>query len=251
MPMKSRAKTLVTPDKAQVGAMLRDNALLCNLTPAQWEQFLSYGHIRQVSANTTVLWHGRAAQAVFIILGGTVKVFYTSRDRADAILAVCGAGELLGEISAVDGEPISANVATLETSLFWVIERDDFLHCLRTTPEMSLNLVRCTMRRLRTLSSHVQLLSHLNTTGRVAAQLLNFAAQYGVRLEGECFEDKGETPIFLPLRLRQSDLSDLVGASRVRVNQILNIFRRSGIISLDNQRHITICQPDKLAQLCR
>ena len=126
MPVKNRAKTSVAPNKAQVEATLRDNALLRNLTPVQWQQFLSCGHPRHVPTDTMILWQGRAATAVFIVLSGTVKVFCTNRDRADAILAVCGAGELLGEISAVDGEPISANVATLEPSLLWVIETRRF-----------------------------------------------------------------------------------------------------------------------------
>ncbi len=230
--------------------MLRDNKLLQNLTPSQWQQILLQSHVRHVPINTTILWQGKAATAVSIVLRGTVKVFCTNRDRSDTILAVCGAGELLGEISAVDGEPISANVATLENSLLWVMERDAFLGCLRTMPEMSLNLVRCTMRRLRTLSSHVQLLSHLDVTGRVAAQLLSFAAEYGV-VERDKSEDQTNAPIFLPLRLKQSDLSDLVGASRVRVNQILNDFRRRKIIALDSERHITICQPDVLEKRCR
>jgi len=56
-------------------------------------------------------------------------------------------------------------------------------------------------------------LAALDVHGRVAAQILAFAREYGEALP--------EVGVLIPLRLTQTDLAGLVGASRVRVNQAL------------------------------
>ena len=68
--------------------------------------------------------------------------------------------------------------------------------------------------------------------GRVAAQLLGFAGEYG--------EDAPDGSTRIPLRLIQGDLAALVGASRVSVNQALAYFRKRGAISVDGKHRITI-----------
>ena len=49
---------------------------------------------------------------------------------------------------------------------------------------------------------------------------------------------------YILLALSQSDLAGLVGASRVRVNQILVAYRPQGLIDIDRERRI-IMYPDK------
>ena len=53
------------------------------------------------------------------------------------------------------------------------------------------------------------------------------------------------------LRLTQTDLAELVGASRERVNQVMVDFRQKGYLSVDSSHHIQVHQPPALARLCR
>jgi CRP/FNR family cyclic AMP-dependent transcriptional regulator len=97
-------------------------------------------------------------------------------------------------------------------------------------------------RRLRLANEQIQALAALDVYGRVARQLLAFAQVYGAPVAG------GD--VVIPLRLTQTDLADLVGASRVRVNQVLVAFRESRHISVDQQQRITIHHPEALAEFC-
>jgi CRP/FNR family cyclic AMP-dependent transcriptional regulator len=55
----------------------------------------------------------------------------------------------------------------------------------------------------------------------------------------------------IPLRLTQTDLGGLVGASRVRVNQALGYYRKRGDVSLDKEGRITVHDEEALARRAR
>ena len=78
---------------------------------------------------------------------------------------------------------------------------------------MTFNLAGILSRRLRLSNAHVVALATLDIERRLADQLLTLAEEYG-----EATPDGG---CRIPFRLTQGDLAALVGASRVRVNQIL------------------------------
>jgi CRP/FNR family cyclic AMP-dependent transcriptional regulator len=86
--------------------------------------------------------------------------------------------------------------------------------------------------RLRLANSQIQALATQDVYGRVARQLLILADTFGRR------DQNGD--IVVPLRMTQGDLASLVGASRVRVNQALVVFKDSGYISVDAALQITI-----------
>jgi CRP/FNR family cyclic AMP-dependent transcriptional regulator len=68
--------------------------------------------------------------------------------------------------------------------------------------------------------------------GRVARQLLSLADVLG--------EEGADGGMRIPLRVTQSDLAALVGATRVRVNEVLVGFTRRRQIAVDRQHRITI-----------
>jgi CRP/FNR family cyclic AMP-dependent transcriptional regulator len=72
---------------------------------------------------------------------------------------------------------------------------------------------------------------------------LAFAERYGrPTTDGE---------IRIPIALTQSDVADLVGASRKRVNQVMVAFKSQGLISTDAEGHIILYDSEGLAKYCR
>jgi CRP/FNR family cyclic AMP-dependent transcriptional regulator len=95
---------------------------------------------------------------------------------------------------------------------------------------------------VRITNAHLLSLAALDVPGRVASQLLALAREYGEsRPEGTR----------IPMRLTQSDLAALAGASRVRVNQALGYFRKRDVISTDREGYITVRDEDALARRTR
>lgn len=195
-------------------------------------------HAHTFPPGVDIITAGAQGETIYIVLSGTVKVYMINLDGSEVTLSLLGPGDPVGEMSMVDGSDRSASVITLEeTTLLWM-NREDFNAALNTIPRLAQNLLRVIAKRLRDSSDNVRALASLNVNGRIARQLLAFAERYGQR--------STENAILLPVRLTQGDLSELVGASRKRVNQMIGALKRARIIEIDEALHITICDKKEL-----
>jgi CRP/FNR family cyclic AMP-dependent transcriptional regulator len=197
---------------------------------------------KTVPAGTNMITAEQPGEVVYVILEGTVKILIEQVDGREVILAFLGAGDTVGEMSLVDSAGRSANVMTMEKcSLLWM-DRTAFQDLLKNSNEFAQNLVKLLAGRLRMANEQIQSLSSLDVAGRLARQLLAFADRYG--------RETGEGTL-VPLRLTQSDLAELVGASRERVNQVMVDFRNKGYVTVDSSHRVVVHQPADLARLCR
>ncbi len=218
-------------------------SLFRGLAPEELERLATLLHERSFPAGTNVISAEEPGGGAYVILSGTAKVYVTHTDGTQVILAILGAGEIIGEMSVADSLGRSASVLTLEDSTLLWMDRETFLSSMEEMPAIARNLIGILSRRLRLADTHVRSLAALDVHGRVAAQLVAFAREYG-----EPLPDGGT---LIPLRLTQTDLAGLVGASRVRVNQVLGYYRKRGNITIDKDHRITVHDEEALARRAR
>jgi CRP/FNR family transcriptional regulator, cyclic AMP receptor protein len=221
--------------------LLADIHLFEELTPAQLDWIAQRAHRRVFEAGRNVLTIEQPGEAVYIILHGTVKIHIEQGDR-EVILSILGAGDLLGEMSLIDSVGRSASAVTLESSLMLWMDKITFSYILENFPPVARNLVKILSARVRLSDQLIQALATLDVNGRVARQLLAFAEKYGS-------SRNGMTQIRIVLT--QSDIADLVGASRKRVNQTMVLLKEQGLIDTDAEGRIAIKDSDGLARYCR
>jgi CRP/FNR family cyclic AMP-dependent transcriptional regulator len=202
-------------------------------------------HRKTVPAGTNMITAEQPGEVVYVLLEGTVKILIEQVDGREVILAFLGAGDTVGEMSLVDSSGRSANVMTMEKCTFLWMDKSTFHDCLRNVPEFTQNLVRLLSGRLRMANEQIQSLSSLDVAGRLARQLLAFTERYGSPADGN------GGGVRINLRLTQTDLAELVGASRERVNQVMVEFRQKGYLSVDSSHHVQVHQTQALARLCR
>jgi CRP/FNR family cyclic AMP-dependent transcriptional regulator len=214
---------------------------------------------KTVPAGTNMITADQPGEVVYVLLEGTVKILIEQMDGREVILAFLGAGDTVGEMSLVDSSGRSANVMTMEKCTFLWMDRSTFQELLRNVPEFAQNLVRLLSSRLRMANEQIQSLSSLDVAGRLARQILAFAERYGEPGDGEEAGDGSraaaaaeppEKGTRISLRLTQTDLAELVGASRERVNQVMVDFRQKGYLSVDSGHHILVHDPQSLARFC-
>src|SRR5215210_7392989 len=206
--------------------------LFRGLTPPEQRHLLDLLGVRTFAAGVDILTAEEPGDVAYIVLDGTVKVQVDRPDGTSVIIAILRAGEVAGEMSLVDRLGRSATVVAMElTSLAW-LTHTDFWNCLRSMPTMTFNLAGIHSRRLRLANAHVVALATLDIEGRLADQLLTLAEEYGEAApNGGCR---------IPFRLTQGDLAALVGASRVRVNQILVNWKHNGYLAVDGRHVVTL-----------
>lgn len=229
----------VVPDPATLGEI----ALFKGLTTEELTWLNDHLHRKTFAAGSNIAIVEQPGEVVYVILDGTIKIFVQQIDGTEVILAILGPGDTVGEMSLVDSAGRSANVVTLEKSTLLWMDRATFHDCLQTMPTITYNLVHILSNRLRLANEQIQALATLDVYGRVARQILAFAQQYG--------QTAGKNDTLIPIRLTQSDIADLVGASRERINQVMVSYKRHKYISVDRNYRITVYDTAALAQRCR
>jgi CRP/FNR family cyclic AMP-dependent transcriptional regulator len=222
-------------------SLLADIELFAGLTPKQLDWFAQRVHRRVFEAGRNVMTIEQPGEAVYIILQGTIKVHIEQGER-DVIISILGAGDLLGEMSLIDSVGRSASAVTLENSLLLWMDRVTFNYILDNFPPVARNLVKILSARVRLSDQLIQALATLDVNGRVARQLLAFAEKYGL--------DR-DSATQIRIVLTQSDIADLVGASRKRVNQAMVLFKEQGLILTDAEGRIAIKDKKALAKFCQ
>jgi CRP-like cAMP-binding protein len=92
--------------------------------------------------------------SLFIVQSGRVDVFKNIRGDVDRALTSLGAGDVIGEMSFIDGARRSATVRTAEASEFLVLSRESFAKVQKDRPDIAAsffrNMAAIVAARLRT-----------------------------------------------------------------------------------------------------
>jgi CRP/FNR family transcriptional regulator, cyclic AMP receptor protein len=142
-------------------------------------------------------------------------------------VAVRGPGDLLGEMSAIDGEPRSATVTTLEPVEALLVPGSAFAAFLERQPRVALALLRMMAARLRYADASQAGFATHDVLGRVAFRLVELCERFGATAEGG---------IEIELPLSQEELASWTGASREAVSKALHLLRSLKIVETGRRR---------------
>ncbi len=205
--------------------MLANIPLFSGMNEQELKQISQHAIIRSYPKNSVIINEGDAADMMFVIIKGRVKIILNDDVGKEVIINCQGPGEYFGEIALIDDEQRSASVMTMEPSTFSVISKQSFRDLLAKNPNIALSLIRDLTKRVRALTDNVKSLALLDVYGRVAKTLLNMATERnGILL----VED----------RLTQQDIASRVGASREMVSRILKDLTAGGYISIEHNHFI-------------
>jgi CRP/FNR family transcriptional regulator, cyclic AMP receptor protein len=195
------------------------------------------GVARRFPRGTALFHEGQESDRVMVLLDGRVKIATVSDDGREAVLAFRGPGEVLGELSAIDGQPRSAGVTAVDPVRALVMPTADFRSFLERSPRAALWILTRLVARLREADRKRAEFGTSDTIGRVAARLVELAADYGRPQPG------GGVLIDLPIT--QEELAGWVGSSREGVNKALHTLRELGWVGTE-RRAITVLEMEAL-----
>jgi CRP-like cAMP-binding protein len=208
----------MTPDVPRLVARI---PLFSALEPKDLAQIGAIASTKLFRANERVVRQGDAADAAYVVVHGRLKVSVEGDTSRGALLGLMGPGEVFGELSIVDGGTRSATVHAIEPTLLVVIERVRFETLLRSSADVTYKVLKNLSRRLRRLTERVEIESTLDVERRLARRMVELAATEGVQ-EGKS--------IRVRVKLSQSDLGEMIGATRESVNKHLRALGKRGIV---------------------
>ncbi len=162
---------------------------------------------------------GTAANSVFYVQQGQVKLSVLSSRGKEAVVAMLGPGDFFGE-GCLAGQPQRMGTATavLQTAVLRIPKRD-MVRTLHERSEFSDRFIAHML--VRNIRIEEDLIDQLfNSSEKRLARTLLLLARYG---------DTERTQLTMP-RLSQETLAEMVGTTRSRVNFFMNKFRKLGFI---------------------
>lgn len=194
------------------------------------------GRRQRLRAGAVVFNEGDISKRVMLLLAGRAKVSRYTDEGQETVLAVRVPGEVLGELSAIDGGEHVATVTIVEDGEALVITADEFMAALRAEPELAVRLLAALVEQLRDADRKRSEFVALDVVGRVAQRLLELAASFGV---------PAADGVRIDLPLSQRELAGWVGASREAVNKALAQLEAQGLITSE-RRSIVVRDRDGL-----
>ena len=153
-----------------VEAVLRGVPLFAELTDDDLARVAARARLEDIAADVCLMEEGSAAAAMFVVVEGEVVV--SKRGAAGPIvLNVCGPGELLGELSVLEGRPRTASVTATRRSRVVVLTVDALHELLRSSLSATLAILRTMASRLGNTESVLRQHDTLASLGRIAAGL--------------------------------------------------------------------------------
>jgi CRP/FNR family cyclic AMP-dependent transcriptional regulator len=180
--------------------------------------------ILKFEKNQHVFKQGDAAETVFYIQKGKVKLTVLSEQGKEAVVGILELGQFFGE-GCLNGHPLRiATTTAMEECVITSITKEAMIAALRTEPKFS----ELFMAYLLTRNSRVEedLIDQLfNSSEKRLARLLLLLAHFG----------KEGRPQPILVDISQETLAEMIGTTRSRVSYFMNKFRKLGLISYNGK----------------
>jgi len=180
--------------------------------------------ILKFEKNQHVFEQGDAADAVFYIQKGNVKLTVLSEHGKEAVVGILEPGQFFGE-GCLNGHPLRiATTTAMEECVITSITKEAMIASLHNEPKFS----ELFMAYLLTRNSRVEedLIDQLfNSSEKRLARLLLLLAHFG----------KEGRPQPILLDMSQETLAEMIGTTRSRVSYFMNKFRKLGLISYNGK----------------
>jgi CRP-like cAMP-binding protein len=179
------------------------------------------------SKRAVIFAQGDEADAVFYIKKGKVKVAVLSKDGKEAVVALLGADEFVGE-GCLIGQPKRLATASAMTECETMrVTKSEIQRLLHDEPTFSQMFVTHILTRNARIEE--DLIDQLfNSTEKRLARLLLLLANFGKEGRAE--------PILA--KISQETLAEMIGTTRSRVSHFMNKFRKMGFI--DYNGHLEV-----------
>ena len=187
--------------------------------PAAVERLAAHARWMSAAPGQAVLDHGEATTDVLFVVQGAVRVLVRTADGGHArILGDFGAGELVGELAAIDPAPRSARVEALVHTRLCAVPAAAFLELVFSSRAVGARLMGLLTRRIRAQTRLLLEDASLPIRLRLVAELLRLSRERPDGTRALSPPPTGE------------ELGERIGARREAVSRELAGFVRAGLL---------------------
>lgn len=167
---------------------------------------------------------GDPCRGLYIIESGKLRIFKSSPNGREQVLAVEGPGGSVAELPVFDGGPYPASASTVEDSQILFVSRPDLRSFCLQHPEVALKMLAVVGARLRRLVGIIEELSFTTVRQRLVAALVRLAQATGKQT------DRG---IEFELAGTHQEMAHQLGTVRELVSRNLMRLQAEGLLEVE------------------
>jgi len=194
---------------------------------------------KRFSAGELIFSEDEPCHGLHIIARGSVRIFKTSVNGREQVLALNHAGESIAELPVFDGGRYPASAMAVDDVEIAFISRDDFRAYCMEHPEVALKMLAVVGARLRRLVGIIEELSFTTIRQRLISVLLQLAEAEG---------KPTQRGIEFQLPASHQELASRLGTVRELVSRNLMRLQAEGLLEVD-ARNIVVKDKKGLAAL--
>jgi CRP/FNR family transcriptional regulator, cyclic AMP receptor protein len=217
------------------GASLTDVPLFASAEPEHLRRLAGRAQFASYDPGELILDFEDDSDDVFCIVSGRVRVVIRTTGGREVILGDLGAGQVFGDMAAIDGSPRSASITALNRSSLWRMGGKAFLEGVTESPIVARRMMQFLSERVRTGNARLVEHAALTIRFRLYAELLREARPRG---PGSPERIISPPPV-------QQVLAGRIGARREAVSREIAELIRRGIVSR-NRAGLILHRPEDL-----
>jgi CRP/FNR family transcriptional regulator, cyclic AMP receptor protein len=175
---------------------------------------------RRYVRDSTIVDYQDSETEVFFIINGEVRVTLFSKNGREVSFRDLDAGELFGELSAIDGKPRAANVVALTECVLAAMPNSVFWDLMHRHHSVADAMLRRLTGNIRALTERVFEFSTLAVRNRIHAELLRLARDH----------DTGARPLKIAPMLTHAELASRLSTHREAVTREIGDLIRLGVL---------------------
>ena len=211
---------------------------MSTLAPDALGRLAAAGRIERAARRTVVPLE---SPAITFVYEGVFRVFRNAAFVRDVTLALAGPGEPLAPGALFGERSAESGAEALTDGALVAISAESFAHEAAADPGLYGAVARALARRTLRVQQKVEAQSRGTVEARIAAALLEIAAQAGVPGAGGT--------IRLALPVSQADLASLAGTTRESASSAVAAFARQGLVRGGRLNGLVLLDPAALAEL--
>jgi CRP/FNR family transcriptional regulator len=213
----------------------KTNGFFCELAPSSVKDFDAIKSTAAYPKGALLFVEKQDARGVYALCEGEVKLSISSPEGKIMILRIARAGELLGLMAAMAGQPYEVTAETIHPCQVAFVRREDFLRFVATHPDASQHVVRQMSAQYRGACEQ------LRTVGLSASAQEKLARLLLTWTEG-IQQTKEGTRIKLPLT--HEEIAEFIGTTRETVTRTLSDFKVRHLVAIQGS---TLMIPNRAA----
>ncbi|WP_201318297.1 Crp/Fnr family transcriptional regulator [Paenibacillus sp. EPM92] len=206
-----------------------------------FDKLQSIMYIKQVEKGSYLFWEGESAEKLYFIISGRVRTTKTTDSGRSLTMYLHQEGDLFGQLDPFQDSVHTFSAEVTESGKIGIIQRKDLEVLLWQHGDLAVEFMKWMGLMHRLTQTKFRDLMMFGKTGALCSLLIRLSNSYGVLKEDH---------IFVDLKINNSEMADMIGATRESVNRMLSDLRKEDVVEYKDG-HILIKDLTYLRDVCQ